>query len=124
MNKIIANRYQHEYDILKTTIDIVEEENVALKTKLALLVQSNKLLPSRLLKAELLLSKLVKLDDTIRKYKKELKQHLIQCQQSWDHEIPSKSILLQEEKLQVGLDRIKEMFLEIKLNLEKFVELP
>jgi len=124
MNKIVANRYQHEYDILKTTIDIVEEENVALKTKLAVLVQSNKLLPSRLVKAELLLSKLVKLDDTIRKYKKELKQHLIQCQQGGDNEKTSKSILVQEEKLQLGLDRIKTIFLEIKSNLEKFIELP
>jgi len=124
MNKTVANRYQHEYDILKTTIEIVEEENVALKTKLALLVQSNKLLPARLMKAELLLSKLVKLDDTIRKYKKELKEHLIQCQQVKDNEKTSKSILLQEEKLQLGLDRIKTIFLEIKLNLEKFVEIP
>lgn len=122
MNKIISNRYLHEYDLLKTTIDIVQEENVALKTKLALLVQSNKLLPNRLSKAEQLQSQLVKLDDSIRKYKKELVLHLSQVHQAKDHDTPSKSILNQEEKLQAGLDRIKTIFLEIKQNLEKFIE--
>ncbi len=125
MVKVVSNRYRQEYDLLKTTIDIVQEENVALKTKLAGLVQHTKLPPTLLQQAEQLHSQLVLLDDQIRKYKTDLQVHLKQNKLNRNPaEPPSKLLISQEDKLYSALEDIKAIFIELKQNLEKFIQGP
>lgn len=120
MKNVISNQYEHECDILKTTIAIVEEENVVLKTRLAGMVSSRFMDNAGLDHAEQIQSQLVLLDETIRGFKEDLydlqKQYEVQSLKTGSTEL-----LFQLENLQIKLEKIKEEFIALKKNLERFV---
>lgn len=120
MKNVISNRYEHECDILKTTISIVEEENVVLKTRLAGMVSSRFMDNAGLDHAEQIQSQLVLLDETIREFKEDL-YDLQKQYEVLSLKTGSNDLFFRLENLQIKLEKIKEEFIALKNNLERFV---
>ncbi len=116
------NRDRDEFEHWKTTVDILQDENILLKNKLAFLIQKHISDPGHLELAESFQVRFLNMDDLLKSFKLKIIDFFIKQNRVND---PHGSVRLQSKnsysKLKKMLEEIKLKFVKLKLDLELFI---
>lgn len=116
----MTNRYQQDWTIWKNIIEILEEENVVLKNKLASRIHDLKPDADAYEMANQLQAQLVSLDEALWSYKEEIWHHLRNLKLN----TADSGFTTAYQKIQHGLksriDLLKKEFIKAELAFENF----
>ncbi|MEP7321134.1 MAG: hypothetical protein ABI761_04410 [Saprospiraceae bacterium] len=114
------NKERLDYRIWNTILDILKDENLVLKNSLITIFQSP-LNPDELEQAEQLQSRLVNMDDSLLWLNKKVRHYFLKLNLVPPN-LPGMKLQSQrrQKKLQIILEELKQSFLLLKSDVEKF----